>query len=467
MKQLDYSNYLSPFSWRYGSEKMRQLFSEENKFKIWRKIWVALAKAQHKAGLVSKEELEDLQKNQNNLDIERILEIETETKHDLVAAIKEFAEKASLGGGKIHFGATSMDVVDNTDTLRMKEALNLVEEKLIKILTIFFKKIEQYSDYPTLGYTHLQAAEPTTIGYRFAFYANDLLIDLKYLKFVKQNLKAKGFKGAVGTSASFEEMLSSNGSSAIKMEKEVLDELNLEPLLISSQVYSRKIDFLVLSVLSSIASSLAKFAGDLRILQSPGFGEWMEPFEEKQVGSSAMPFKKNPLNSEKICSLARLVSDLPTVALENASYSNLERTLDDSANKRVIIPEAFLAVDEILDVASKILEGMNINENRVDFNLDQFAPFAATETIILEAVKNGADRQVVHEVIRQISMKAWERIQKGRSNPMKILLCTNKELTKYVKVSKIVQLLKVPKHIGDASERSLLLVKKIKQEIKA
>lgn len=466
MAELDYSLYLSPFTWRYGGDKMRQTFSEESKFKTWRKIWVALAKAQHKAGLVSKEELKDLEANQNSIDIERIREIEKETKHDIVSAIKEFAEKATIGGGKIHLGATSMDIVDNAETIRVLEGLAIIEEKLMSLLSNFAKKIDEYADHPSLGYTHLQAAEPTTIGYRLSFYARDLLMDLTYLRFVRSTLRSKGFKGAVGTSASYVELLKDTRISSQKLEKEVMDELGLEPALITSQVHTRKFDFWVLSMLASIASSIAKFASDLRILQSPGFGEWEEPFYAGQVGSSAMPFKKNPLNAEKINSLTKYVSRLPEVALENASETFLERTLDDSANKRIIIPESFLAVDEILHVGGKILAGISFNEARIKYNLEQFAPFAATEKIILEAVKNGADRQEMHELIRQIALKAWDRIQKGRSNPMKILLCQNKELLKYVKVSKIIESIKVSQHVGDAPDRARMLVKKIKENIK-
>lgn len=464
MDKLNYSTYLSAFSWRYSSDEMRQIFSEENKFKLWRSIWVALAKAQHAAGLVSKEELADLKKFQNDVNIERIREIEKETKHDVVAAIREYAEKAKVGGGKIHLGATSMDVVDNADSLRIKQALHLTEQKLLTDLKLLSKLIEEYADYPCLGYTHLQAAEPTTVGYRLAFYAKDLLTDLKFLRFVRDNFQAKGIKGAVGSSASFSELLEGSKIDTFKLEKMVMDDLGLSAAVVSSQVYSRKFDYLVLSVLASVSSSLAKFSSDLRILQSPGFGEWSEPFEQKQVGSSAMPFKKNPRLAEKLCSLARFIASLPQIALENATLSHLERTLDDSANKRVIIAESFLATDEVLMVAEKILKGLQINTQRIDYNLEQFAPFAATESILLEAVKNGANRQEMHETIRQIALKAWNRIQKGKSNPMKVLLCSNKQLSRFVKVNTIVRSIKDAKHIGDAPERARLLVKKIKEE---
>lgn len=451
MQNFDFFNYLSPFSWRYGSGEMRRIWSEQHKYELWRKIWVELARAQQKTGLVSSKELQDLEKQQDNVDIGRILEIEKETKHDVVAAIKEFAEKAKIGGGKIHLGATSMDITDNTDVIRMQERLILIEKKLTAVLSIFAQKIQRYAEVPCMGYTHLQPAEPTTVGYRLAFYAQDFLIDYQFLNYLRKTIKVKGLKGAVGTAASYDPSL----------EKLVMKELGIEPILISSQVYPRKYDFLVLTFLASVASSAAKFAGDLRLLQSAGFGEWSEPFGEKQVGSSAMPFKRNPINSEKICSLARYVSQLPVVVLENASLSYLERTLDDSANKRVLIPEAFLAVDEILISIEKIISGLVLNKSRIALNLARYGPFSATEKILLEAVKNGANRQKIHEVLRGISMKAWAKIQEGKLNPMPKLLLDNKNLAKYLKKDKIKQLMDVTKHIGNAPERAMKLVKQI------
>lgn len=465
MSKPDFTTYQSTFTWRYGSDEMRQIFSEENKFKIWRKIWVALARAENKAGLVSDAELEDLEKNQNNIDIQKILDNEKETRHDVVAAIKEFAEKAKVGGGKIHLGATSMDIVDNTDGLRIKEALKIIEQKMIKLLSLFSKKIEQYAEFPCIGYTHLQPAEPTTVGYRLSFYAQDLLTDYHFLQFVKSQIKGKGMKGAVGTSAGYESVLKDKEFSSEELEKEIMQELDIEPSLISTQVYPRKFDYLVLSALNSIASSFSKFAGDLRILQSPAFGEWSEPFGKNQVGSSAMPFKKNPINAEKICSIARYISTLPGVALENASLSYLERTLDDSANKRIIIPEAFLALDEILKTADKLISGLVINEKKIAFNLSQYAPFAATEGILVEAVKKGADRQEMHELLRSIALKAWEEIQEGRPNPMSNLLKENQEIKKFVSADIMAQHLDVSSHTGTAPLRAKQLANEIKKII--
>ena len=462
MKNFDFSTYLSPLTWRYGSDAMRKIFSEKHKYELWRKIWIALAEAQQQAKLVSKEELEDLKKNEKDIDIEKIFELEKDTKHDVVAAIKEFAEKAKVGGGKIHLGATSMDIVDNTDMIRIQEALKIVEKKVTVILNLLANKIEEYSDFPCLGYTHLQPAEPTTVGYRLAFYAQDLLTAYQFIQFAKKTIKGKGMKGAVGTAASYHELLKNKSVSVNDLESEVMKKLGIESVLISGQVYPRLFDLIVLNSLVMVTSALAKFAGDLRILQSPLYGEWSEPFGKKQVGSSAMPFKKNPISSENICSLARFVATLPQIASENASLSYLERTLDDSANKRIVIAEAFLTTDQILMTAEKIISGLVINKERISFNLKQYSSFAASESIILEAVKNGADRQEIHEVLRNISMIAWADIQKGKENPMIKLLVENKLIGRYLNKSQLEKLMMVEAHIGDAPERARKIVKLVR-----
>src|SRR3989338_7354031 len=463
MKNFDFSTYLSPLTWRYGSDEMRKIFSEKHKYELWRKIWVTLAEAQHQVGLISKDELDDLKKNEKDIDIEKIFELEKDTKHDVVAAIKEFAEKAKVGGGKIHLGATSMDIVDNTDMVRVMEAMEIVEKKVVIILKILSEKISEYSDFPCLGYTHLQPAEPTTVGYRLAFYAQDLLIAYEFIQFTKKTIKGKGMKGAVGTSASYKELLKNKSISVDQMESKIMKSLGIDASLITGQVYPRIYDFMVLNSLVMVTSALAKFAGDLRILQSPLYGEWAEPFGKKQVVSSAMPFKKNPISSENICSLARFVAQLPQVAVENASLSYLERTLDDSANKRIVIAEAFLTTDQILITAEKIISGLIINKERISFNLNQYASFAASELIILEAVKNGANRQEMHEVLRNISMIAWADIQKGKENPMFKLLVEDKSISYYLNKNQLEKLMSVETHIGNAPERAKQLVKIVRQ----
>lgn len=438
---------------------MRQIFSEQNKYKLWRKVWVELARAQSKMGLVSKQELKDLEDNQNNIDIKRIWEIEKDTRHDVVAAIREFAEKAKIGGGKIHLGATSMDIVDNAETIRITAALKRVESALKKLLNIFKNKIEKYANFACMGYTHLQPAEPTTLGYRFAFYAQDLLLDLELLEFVKNNLKAKGMKGAVGTSAGYVSLLGEDGTE--KMELEVLEKLGVTAIEIASQTYPRKIDLFVANLLATIAQSLYKFAFDLRIMQSSGFGEWQEPFGEKQVGSSAMPFKRNPVRSEQICSLARLVISLSRMFWDNAAHTLLERTLDDSANRRVAIPEMFLAIDEMLTTAFNLLEGLNINEVVVEKNLEFFWLFSVSEAILVEAVKKGGNRQKLHEILREISMKAWQDLHDGKKNPMEQLLINNQEIKKYLDADDIKKLLNVKNYTGNAPDKALTLARHI------
>lgn len=462
MSDFDYKTYLSPFTWRYGSPEMRGIWSEVYKRKLWRKVWVALAKAQHEAGLVSKEELDDLIKHQDEIDIDRAHEIEKNVRHDLMAEVKAYAEKAKVGGGKIHLGATSMDVEDNADTVRELESLVLIEERLKDLLSVFAKKIKEYKNTPCMGYTHLQPAEPTTVGYRFAFYAQDLLLDQKLLRFVKGELKGKGMKGAVGSSASFTLLLDRNRVSVEKMEGSVMNELGIDAVTVASQTGPRKFEYFIAMVLSSIAASLYKFVFDLRIMQSPGFGEWQEPFGEKQIGSSAMPFKRNPWKAEQICSLARLVFNLANVARDNSANMLLERTLDDSANRRVFLPEMFLAVDEMLGSAVKITEGLVINEEQIEKNLNTYGPFAATESVMIAAVKKGADRQKMHEVLRELSMQAWDEIQKGEPNPLTKLILSDKRIVQFLKTDEAKNLLDPKTHIGLAPQFCEQLLKEIK-----
>lgn len=460
----NFSTYQSVFSWRYGSPTMREIFSEQHKYELWRKIWVALAHAEHEQGLVAKNELDDLKIHEKDIDITRILEIERETRHDVVAAIKEFAEKAAIGGGKIHLGATSMDIVDNADAVRNIEALHEIEKKLIGVLEALVKLIEKYSETVCMAFTHLQPAEPTTVGYRLSFYAQDLLYDLELLEFVHTTYRGKGMKGAVGSAASYTS-LTKNKKNVQELENNVMEQLGIKPAMIATQVYSRKHDFILQSLLSSIASSLAKFAGDVRILQSPPIGEWSEPFGKSQVGSSAMPFKRNPINAEKICSLARFVSALPQIAQENATLSYLERTLDDSANRRISLSESFLATDEILITAEKLLRGLVINEKRIAYNLSQYAPFAATESILMSCVKKGANRQDMHEILRDIAMTAWQRLQEGEANPMVELLLVQPFIKKYLTNEEIKNCLQITNHVGIAPDRAKQMVKEIKKRL--
>lgn len=459
---LNFETYQSPFSWRYGSDEMRQIFSEINKRKTWRKVWVALARAQSKFGLVTKQELADLIKNQNNIDIKKAHEIEAKIKHDLMAEIKTYAAQAKIGGGKIHLGATSQDIEDNANVINLQKAIDIIESGLKNLLGEFAKKIKENKDLVCMAYTHLQPAEPTTLGYRFALYAQDLLLDLKLLSYVKSQIKGKGIKGAVGTSASYFSLL---GQKAKNMERIVLGDLQIEAFNVTGQVYPRKIDYLILTVLSAIAQSLYKFAFDVRIMQSPGFGEWMEPFSASQVGSSAMPFKRNPQTSEKICSLARFINAQTKVTWDNAANSLLERTLDDSAARRIILPEAFLATDEIISQSKNIVKNLVINEQNIKRNLEKFGPFAGCENLMMKAVKNGADRQEIHEKIRKIAMEAWQVIDKTGINPLVNFLKNDKMITKFITSQTIIQLIDPSVHIGLAPKNCTIFLRELKKEL--
>lgn len=463
--KINFNTYQSPFTWRYGTEAMREIFSEVNKRKKWRKLWVHLATEQQKAGLLAKVELEDIKKNADVIDISKSQEIEKEIYHDLMAEVKFFANNAKTGGGKIHLGATSMDIEDNADSLIVEEAFVVIEQKIIDLLSIFSQKIEKYQSLVCMGYTHLQPAEPTTLGYRFSLYAYDLLLDLRLLRQTKKILVAKGFKGAVGTSASYDKLLKGRIYSPDQLSGKIMQELGLSEATVASQTYPRKIDFLVSNVLASIAQSLSKFCFDLRIMQSPNFGEWSESRDAKRVGSSAMPFKRNPDKAEKVCSLARLVAAVPNILWENAANSLLERTLDDSANRRVVIPQAFLATDEILTVSSSLIKDIVIFEENIKSNLRKYGPFAGTESLMMEAVNSGGNRQELHERIREIAMEAWQQMGQGKSNPLVNLLKNDKMIISYIDSNLIEKLIDPASHIGLAQKNCEKLVKEIKKEV--
>lgn len=456
----EFDQYLSPFSWRYSTPEMRNIWSETNKLKTWRKIWVSLAQAQSEFGLVTPEQVEDLRRNVDQIDIQRTLEIEKETRHDVMAEIKCFGEQSPLGAGILHLGATSTDVKDNTYAILAKQSLEIIIQKLEKILLLFADKIEQSADLPIVAFTHLQPAEPSTLGFRLSVYAQDLLEDWALLTQTYQNLRAKGFRGAVGTSASYIEVL---GKENIYLfEKRMSELLNIEFFPITTQTYPRKQDFLLLTALSSMGASFYKLAFDLRILQSPVLFELSEPFGKNQIGSSAMPFKKNPINAEKIDSLARQLSKYPQVAWDNEAHSLLERTLDDSANRRIILPESFLICDEILETAQKIIQGLQIHEYQIERNFNKYAVFAGVEKVLMASVKNGANRQEMHEVLRGHSIAAWEAVQNGENNPLQGLIIHDSKITQYIEATQLEKLLEPQDYVGLAPEKAKNFAVKIR-----
>lgn len=460
---VPFSAYSSPFTARYGSQAVRGVFCEDSTRRDMRRVWVALAFAQKKAGLLTQAEYADIESHATSIDIERSLEIERDTGHDVVAEIRCFSEQCKVGGKKIHLGATSEDILGNAQVLQQKAALALIRQSVASVLSELARLIEANADKACMAYTHIQPAEPTTIGYRFSVYAQDLLSDLQAIDALQKSIKGKGFKGAVGTSASYAELLKGSKMSAREMEAEAMAKLGLAAFDVSTQTYPRKQDYELLCVLARVSQSLAKMALDFRVLQSPLFGEVSEPFGKKQVGSSAMPFKRNPVNCEKICSLSRLVQAYPQVMLENADYSILERTLDDSANRRIVIPEAFLSLDEMLLTARKVLSGLVIDYSRVSRNFSDYAAFSGTERLLAELVRRGADRQEMHEVIRECCMDAWAEVKAGRKNPLESLLAKNAKIAAFVKPSEMAGLIDASTHTGLAEERSREMAKRVRK----
>ena len=410
----DHSSYVSPLSWRYGSEEMKEIFSEVHKRKLLRRVWIALARAEEKAGVVSKEQVEELEAHKDDIDIEKATEIENVIHHDLMAEIKTYASQCPKAGGIIHLGATSMDALDNADAVRFTEALALTLKRLDDLVDALSEKAEAYKNVPTMAFTHIQPAEITTIGYRLSQTLQDLLDDREQLVFVKKNIRGKGMKGAVGTAASYKELVAESSVSSIELENMVMEELGIKAYDAATQIYSRKQDLRIIEALSSIACTLHKFSLDFRILQSPPIGEFSEPFGKMQVGSSAMPFKRNPINSEKIDSLSRIVENAYQSAWNNAATTVLERSLDDSANRRIFIPESFIALDEMLITEIKVVKGMSIHSTATERLMSNYGVFASTERVLMELGKKGADRQKMHEVIREESLKAWVCVQEGK-----------------------------------------------------
>ncbi|MEO7040610.1 MAG: adenylosuccinate lyase [Candidatus Elarobacter sp.] len=459
------TTYASPFSWRYGRPSLRELFSERERRKLWRAVWVALAEAQQRAGLVSDAELDDLRAHAEEIDLAAALEIEREIGHDLMAEIRVYAGQATVGGRKLHLGATSMDIEDTVETFRMRLALEQLAGALDDLLLAFAKRIDRHADLVCMGYTHLQPAEPTTLGYRLAVYAQDLLIDREMLGVARSQLTAKGIRGAVGTSASYTRLLDGTGRTAQEQETDVLAKFDLQARDVATQTYSRKLDYLLISTLAGLGASLSKFAFDVRVLASPGFGDLAEPFGAKQVGSSAMPFKRNPVMAERIDSLARLLPGYADVAWQNAATNLLERTLDDSANRRTILPEALLCADEIVSLAKKIVDGFRIDERRIAENLRTYGPFAGTEAILMEAAKRGGDRQELHEVIRESAMRAYDALGAGETNPLARFLADDERISRWVDPAEVREWLDPTGHVGDAPQRARRLAERIRDTV--
>lgn len=411
------SSYESPFCTRYASEEMQYIFSADKKFTTWRRLWVALARAEMKLGLpVTEAQVKQLEEHINDIDYEVAAEREKQVRHDVMAHVYTYGKVCPDAEGIIHLGATSCYVGDNTDVIIMRDALQVVRRKLVNVMNNLAKFAREYKDMPCLAYTHLQPAQLTTVGKRATLWLNELLMDFEDLEFRIGSLKLLGSKGTTGTQASFMELFEGDTDKIKELEKMIAEEMGFDSVVpVSGQTYSRKVDSQVLSVLSGIAQSCSKFSNDMRILQS--FKEMEEPREKSQIGSSAMAYKRNPMRCERITSLARYVMIDSLNPAFTAGTQWFERTLDDSANKRISVAEAFLGVDAILNIMMNVTDGMVVYPEIIRRRVMAELPFMATENIMMDAAKKGASRQELHERIREYSMTAAMEVkQYGRDN---------------------------------------------------
>jgi len=416
--------YISPFSTRYAGDEMQYLFSAEKKFRTWRRLWISLAKAERALGLpITQEQIDELEAHAEDINYDVAIQREKETRHDVMSHVYAYGVQCPGAAGIIHLGATSCYVGDNTDIIIMAEALAVVRRKLVNVIALLADFALEYRDMPALAYTHLQPAQLTTVGKRATLWANELVMDLEELEYRISTLKLLGSKGTTGTQASFVELLGGDSEKIRQLERQIAADFGFsQTVAVSGQTYSRKVDYQVLSTLSGIAQSAGKFSNDLRILQN--FKEMEEPFEKNQIGSSAMPYKRNPMRSERITALSRYVMiDTLNPAFTTATQW-FERTLDDSANKRIAVAEAFLAVDAILNILLNVCDGLVVYPKVIHQRVMKELPFMATENIMMQAVKKGGDRQELHERLRVHSIAAAARVkEEGLDNDLIDRVC--------------------------------------------
>ena len=409
--------YESPLSSRYASDEMQYIFSPDKKFSTWRRLWVALARAEMELGLpVTQAQIDEMEAHLDDIDYDKAAEYEKKLRHDVMAHVHTFGELCPNAMPIIHLGATSCYVGDNTDVILMREALSLVRDELVRVLAALAAFADQYKSLPTLGFTHFQPAQLVTVGKRATLWMNELLMDLDEVEYRISHLQLLGSKGTTGTQASFLELFEGDHEKCRELERKIAKEMGFTSSVpVSGQTYSRKVDAAVLSTLSGIAQSASKFATDMRLLCH--LKEVEEPFEKNQIGSSAMPYKRNPMRCERICALARYVMvDTMNPAITAASQW-FERTLDDSANKRLSVPEAFLAVDAILNIYANVASGLVVHEKVIERHILEELPFMASENIMMDAVKRGGNRQELHERIRVLSQEAGRNVKdKGLTN---------------------------------------------------
>ncbi len=440
------NQYESPLASRYASEYMLELFSSQKRIETWRRLWVALARAEHKLGLpVTQEQTEELAAHISDIDFETAAAREKEVRHDVMAHVYTYGKAAPGAAGIIHLGATSCYVTDNADIILYRDALKYIREEVRGVIANLADFAERYKSMPTLGYTHYQPAQMVTVGKRATLWMQDLMMDLEEIDFVIEHMKLRGGRGTTGTEASFMDLFDGDTAKIDEMNRMICKEFDFDGIYdVCGQTYPRKLDSRILNALSAIAQSCYRMANDIRLLQHDRQLE--EPFEKNQIGSSAMAYKRNPMRSERICSLARYLMVDALNAPMTASVQWMERTLDDSANRRISMPEGFLCADAILRLAQNVTNGLVVNEKIIEKNVREYLPFIATENLLMEAVKQGGDRQELHEVIRQCSMQATARMKNGEDGRLMELLMESHAFP--MEKDKIEQLLDPSLYIG-------------------
>ena len=418
--------YVSPLSERYASKEMQYIFSPDMKFRTWRRLWIALAETEKELGLpITQEQIDELKAHKDDINYDVAKERERQVRHDVMSHVYAYGVQCPKAKGIIHLGATSCYVGDNTDIIVMTEALKLVKKKLVNVIAELAKFAEKYKDLPTLAFTHFQPAQPTTVGKRATLWMQEFMLDLEDLNYVLSTMKLLGSKGTTGTQASFLELFDGDQETIDKIDPMIAEKMGFKQCYpVSGQTYSRKVDTRVVNILAGIAASAHKFSNDIRLLQH--LKEVEEPFEKSQIGSSAMAYKRNPMRSERIASLSRFVMvDAMNPAITSATQW-FERTLDDSANKRLSVPEGFLAIDGILDLCLNVVDGLVVYPKVIEKRLRSELPFMATENIMMDAVKAGGDRQELHERIRELSMEAGKTVKvEGKDNNLLELIAAD------------------------------------------
>ncbi len=456
--------YVSPLSERYASKEMQYIFSQDMKFRTWRRLWIALAETEKELGLnITQEQIDELKAHKDDINYDVARERERQVRHDVMSHVYAYGVQCPKAKGIIHLGATSCYVGDNTDIIVMAEALKLVQKKLVNVIAELSKFADKYKDQPTLAFTHFQPAQPTTVGKRATLWTQEFMMDLEDLEYVLGSLKLLGSKGTTGTQASFLELFDGDQETIDKIDPMIAQKMGFKQCYpVSGQTYSRKVDTRVLNILAGIAASAHKMSNDIRLLQH--LKEVEEPFEKSQIGSSAMAYKRNPMRSERIASLSRYVMiDALNPAITSATQW-FERTLDDSANKRLSIPEGFLAIDGILDLCLNVVDGLVVYPKVIEKHMMAELPFMATENIMMDAVKAGGDRQELHERIRELSMEAGRTVKvEGKDNNLLNLIAADPAFN--LTIEELNKSMEPSRYVGRAKEQTTAFITKVVQPV--